>query len=285
MEGGEQEAVEARHRAEREELQDKVMQLKNSVSKGDKKKKKEINTEIAKLEGDMNERHSAELMDLMLNAVTIGESEDVQEEKETIQDNKNEPEVKALRVSKAQKRRDKKVEKAKQRVADIEAQDEANLEGARHLEQERITGLLAARGLVGREVPSDGDCMFAAVAHQLGEEGAGTTVAALRRGAAEELRRGREAYWPFLSNPRTGEMLSDGEYSAYCTAMADTPAWGGQVELRALATLLHRPLAVIQAEGQEEVVVGEEEQGAPITLSYHRHIFGLGEHYNSVTKL
>ena len=79
--------------------------------------------------------------------------------------------------------------------------------------------------------------------------------------------------------------MSDGEYSAYCTAMADTPAWGGQVELRALATLLHRPLAVIQAEGQEEVVVGEEEQGAPITLSYHRHIFGLGEHYNSVTKL
>jgi len=233
----------------------------------------------------MNERHSAELMDLMLNAISIGESEDVQEEKETIQDNKNEPEVKELRVSKAQKRRDKKVEKVKQRVADIEAQDEANLEGARHLEQERITGLLGVRGLVGREVPSDGDCMFAAVAHQLGEEGAGTTVAALRRGTAEELRRGREAYWPFLSNPRTGEMLSDGEYSAYCTAMADTPAWGGQVELRALATLLHRPLAVIQAEGQEEVVVGEEEQGAPITLSYHRHIFGLGEHYNSVTKL
>lgn len=287
MEGEEQEAVEARHRAERKELQDKVMQLKNSVSKGDKKKKKEINAEITKLEGDMNERHSAELMDLMLNAISIGETEDVleEEEEETREDNKSEPEVKELRVSKAQKRRDKKVEKAKQRVADIEAQDEANLEGARHLEQERITGLLAARGLVGREVPSDGDCMFAAVAHQLGEEGAGTTVAALRRGTAEELRRGRDAYWPFLSNPRTGEMLSDGEYSAYCTAMADTPAWGGQVELRALATLLNRPLAVIQAEGQEEVVVGEEEQGAPITLSYHRHIFGLGEHYNSVTKL
>jgi len=49
MEGGEQEAVEARHRAERKELQDKVMQLKNSVSKGDKKKKKEINTENATL--------------------------------------------------------------------------------------------------------------------------------------------------------------------------------------------------------------------------------------------
>lgn len=285
MEGGEQEALETRHRTERKELQDKVMQLKNSVSKGDKKKKKEINAEIAKLEGDMNERHSAELMDLMLNAVTIAETEDVKEEKETREESINETEVKEVRVSKAQKRRDKKVEKAKQRVAEIEAQDEANLEGARHLEQERIAGLLEARGLVGREVPSDGDCMFAAVAHQLGEEGAATTVEELRRRTGEELRRGREAYWPFLSNPRTGEMLSEAEYSAYCTAMAETPAWGGQVELRVLATLLHRPLAVIQAEGQEEVVVGEEEQGARITLSYHRHIFGLGEHYNSVTKL
>ena len=117
------------------------MQLKNSVSKGDKKKKKEINAEIAKLEGDMNERHSTELMDLMLNAVTIGETEDVKEEKETREESKIETEVKEVRVSKAQKRRDKKVEKAKQRVAEIEAQDEANLEGARHLEQARIFSL------------------------------------------------------------------------------------------------------------------------------------------------
>lgn len=54
-----------------------------------------------------------------------------------------------------------------------------------------------------------------------------------------------------------------------------------QVELRALATILGRPLGVVQAEGQEEVVVGEEEGGGRLTLTYHRHMYGLGEHYNS----
>ena len=30
--------------------------------------------------------------------------------------------------------------------------------------------------------------------------------------------------------------------------------------------------------------VGEELDGAGLTLTYHRHMYGLGEHYNSVTR-
>ena len=110
MEEREGEDMEARHTREKKELQEKVDELKKSIMKADKKKKKEVNSEIARLEGDLNEKHSAELMEQMLDGVTIeeeNEEKDVQEEEkvETKQSNGGQ------RVSKAQKRRDKKAEK------------------------------------------------------------------------------------------------------------------------------------------------------------------------------
>ena len=110
MEEREGENMEARHTREKKELQEKVEELKKSIMKADKKKKKEVNSEIARLEGDLNEKHSAELMEQMLDGVTIeeeNEEKDVQEEEkvETKQSNGGQ------RVSKAQKRRDKKAEK------------------------------------------------------------------------------------------------------------------------------------------------------------------------------
>ena len=44
---------------------------------------------------------------------------------------------------------------------------------------------------------------------------------------------------------------------------------------------------MIQAKGPP-VVTGEEykEKGSPaVILTYHRHMYGLGEHYNTVTQL
>ena len=110
MEEREGEDMEARHTREKKELQEKVEELKKSIMKADKKKKKEVNSEIARLEGDLNEKHSAELMEQMLDGVTIEEEKEekgVQEEEkvETKQSNG------CQRVSKAQKRRDKKAEK------------------------------------------------------------------------------------------------------------------------------------------------------------------------------
>ena len=110
MEEREGEDMEARHTREKKELQEKVEELKKSIMKADKKKKKEVNSEIARLEGDLNEKHSAELMEQMLDGVTIEEENEekgIQEEEkvETKQSNGGQ------RVSKAQKRRDKKAEK------------------------------------------------------------------------------------------------------------------------------------------------------------------------------
>jgi len=176
----------------------------------------------------------------------------------------------------------KKNEKEKQRLEDIDKQEEENKNGIRHLEQEKIKSLLEGRNLKLAEIPSDGDCMFAGLVHQLVQLNLNSTVTDLRRNTADELMKNKADYSPFLSNPSTGDMLSDPEYQAYCSKMASTPAWGGQVELQAMATVLERPIEVVQAEGPP-VVVGEQFSRKPLILTYHRHAYGLGEHYNSVT--
>ena len=51
----------------------------------------------------------------------------------------------------------------KQRLEEIERQEEENLHGKRNVEQEALSRILESRGLKLYEIPSDGDCMFAAL--------------------------------------------------------------------------------------------------------------------------
>ncbi|KAJ1854059.1 OTU protein, partial [Coemansia sp. RSA 486] len=55
------EELEARHRREKKDLAAKLMALKKTVTKGDKRKKKEVAAEIALLEAELNDRHAAEV--------------------------------------------------------------------------------------------------------------------------------------------------------------------------------------------------------------------------------
>jgi OTU domain-containing protein 6 len=63
-----------------------------------------------------------------------------------------------------------------------------------------------------------------------------------------------------------------------------TAAWGGQLELQALATGLRVPIEVFTANAPS-VTMGEsyfgENDGVKLRVCHHRHAFGLGEHYNS----
>ncbi|KAJ2241764.1 OTU protein, partial [Coemansia sp. RSA 455] len=61
------EELESRHRKESKELLAKVTALKKTVSKGDKRKKKEVAADIAALESQLSERHAAELSQLTGN--------------------------------------------------------------------------------------------------------------------------------------------------------------------------------------------------------------------------
>ena len=63
-----------------------------------------------------------------------------------------------------------------------------------------------------------------------------------------------------------------------------TAAWGGQLELQALATGLRVPVEVLTADAPP-AVMGEaflgETDGVALRVCHHRRAFGLGEHYNS----
>ncbi len=61
------------------------------------------------------------------------------------------------RISKAQKRRIKKVTQLKERELRILEQEIVNLNGARHLETEEIKRILKEKELMISEIPSDGN--------------------------------------------------------------------------------------------------------------------------------
>ena len=276
----EEERMLKRHRKEKKDLQAKIQNLKKSSSKGDKKKKKEIQEEINRLETDLAAKHAEEVQSLssisnvsevstLTERLDIGNESAVTELKDQVQ-----------HVSKAQKRRDKKEQMEKQRLAEIKAQQELNKLGPRHIETSKILELLKQRNMALYDIPSNGDCLFAAICHQ---EGNGD-VRKLRQDCVEKIRIEKSDYLPFLTNPKTGEMLTDLEFEEYCSNMANTNAWGGQIELRAISEILDRRIEVLQAEGPP-VVIGDNaaKEKSPIILTYHRHYLGLGEHYNSTT--
>ncbi|XP_065203245.1 deubiquitinase OTUD6B [Planococcus citri] len=276
-----------RHRKEKKELQGKLQALKKSASKGDKKRKKEVTEEIARLEAETIKRQEDEIAAFKSKNDMDDKSQngdDISEDMENLAINGA---SQSQRISKAQKRRNRKTTQLKDRELRILEQDQTNLNGARHLETEEIKRLLKEKGLMICEIPSDGNCLYNAIIHRVKElDGKSPTLLELRSSTASFLRENRVDFLPYLSHPDTGNMLTESQYSEYCDQVADTTAWGGEIELRALSHVLKRPIEVIQAKGPAVVVGNEYESNgsSAVTLTYHRHMYGLGEHYNSVTQ-
>ncbi|XP_014283632.1 deubiquitinase OTUD6B isoform X3 [Halyomorpha halys] len=211
-----------------------------------------------------------------VNHLSLSDNEDILDEV---------PGLKQHRISKAQKRREKKALQVKERELRIFEQEAENVYGARTIELETIKNILKERGLMIYEIPSDGNCLYCAIDHQLKMcHGSGLGVTELRLKTSTVLRENSNEYLPFLSHPDTGEMLTQSQFYDYCDQVAHTTAWGGQVELRALSVALKCCVEVIQSEGPS-MIVGEEylkDGASKLILTYHRRMYSLGEHYNSV---
>ncbi|KAM8967375.1 deubiquitinase OTUD6B isoform 1-T1 [Pelodytes ibericus] len=300
-------ALVKQQRKEKKELQAKIQSMKTSVPKNDKKRRKQLTEEIAKLESEMDERHKQELEDFAKNQcgpsqVTISlpciiellnsydslylcvlQVENVVNGVSDL-DLESTVSVQQPRVSKAQKRRERKAALEKERDERIAEAEIENLSGVRHLENQKLTHILAERQLQIKQIPSDGHCMYRAIEHQLKERDNGLTLSNLRSQTANYIRNHAEDFIPFLTNATTGELYSREEFEKYCAEIASTPAWGGQLELRALSHVFQTPIEVIQAESPP-IIIGGEYSSKLITLVYMRHAYGLGEHYNSVEEL
>ncbi|XP_056378323.1 deubiquitinase OTUD6B [Hyla sarda] len=282
--GGSEEAVLLRrHRKEKKELQAKIQSMKNNVPKNDKKRRKQLTDDVAKMEAELEERHKQELADLSQKQPAETEVKSISNGVTNLDLGLEAP-VQQARVSKAQKRREKKAALEKERDERIAEAEIENLSGARHLESQNLAHILSQRQLQIKQIPSDGHCMYRAIEHQLKERDNNLTLTALRRQTADYMQSHTDDFLPFLTNSATGEMYTQDDFEKYCTEVANTPAWGGQLELRALSHILQTPIEVIQADASP-IIIGEEYTSRPITVVYMRHAYGLGEHYNSVEPL
>ena len=223
-------------------------------------------------------------------------------------------------MTKAMKRRLKRETEERERDARVAREiDEARAAGpsAGEAERSKLDAVLGSRGLRVKEIKADGHCLYRAIAHQLEtrvpthaflngggssdarEDVALPTYATLRALAARVMRGEPETYRPFLTpsdcgssgESREGDggdagdgIITDAAWSRYLSDVESTAAWGGQLELQALATGLRVPVEVLTADAPP-AVMGEaflgETDGVALRVCHHRRAFGLGEHYNS----
>uniref|UniRef100_A0A3Q2PHH5 ubiquitinyl hydrolase 1 n=1 Tax=Fundulus heteroclitus TaxID=8078 RepID=A0A3Q2PHH5_FUNHE len=247
------------HRKEKKDLQAKIQGMKNAVPKNDKKRRKQLTEEIAKLESDLSQKHDEELKQLNATDETMVTTSHLADT-------------------------DKKAAQEKERESRIAEAEVQNLQGMRHQEGLKLAQKLAQHQLQIKEISSDGHCMYRAIEDQLAQRVKVMSVKELRSRTAEHMRNNTDDFLPFLTNPDTGDLFTADEFEKYCNDVEQTAAWGGQLELRALTRVLNLPIEVIQADSPT-IRIGEEYDGEILTLVYMRHAYGLGEHYNSVERL
>lgn len=262
--------IESRQRKEKKELQAQITALKKAA-KNDKSKKKELIAEICRLESDQEAKHNQELKEFKKNQDSI-QTSDV--------------EIIKTKISKAQRRRDKISQQEREREENIKLQERENLNGPRNAENQSIVDKLQKRHLKLFSITSDGDCLYNAISHQMEiTRHVKLSVEELRDKVANYIRENKEDFYPFMSNPDSYGMLTDEEFENYCDKIKNTKVWGGQLEIKALSNLLKCPINIIQAPGPDSIEQGTEFDGEPLIITYHRHMYHLGEHYNSTVQL
>ncbi|XP_058444448.1 deubiquitinase OTUD6B [Malaya genurostris] len=274
-----EETLLARHRKEKKELVAKVQSLKKA--KVDKKRKKEIQEEIVCMEAELEARHADELN--QLNALKISEISVATPKTESAE---SQVEDKQPKLSKAQRRREKKSQEGKDREAQIKAEEALHRDSPRILEDRKIVELLAKRGLAPFPVPADGDCLYNAVKHQLSQIGVHDyETADLRQLAADYIETNQDNLIHYMTNPETENILSVDEFRKYCFQIRNTKVWGGEIEVKALSSSLKCPIEIIQASGTSPVHGEDGDPERKLVLTYHRHMYRLGEHYNSTVTI
>lgn len=260
--------------------------MKNSVNKNDKKKRKEVLAQIDELQEQLKRQQIQEIEELEAKYKVEDVSNETSVETQ-IENVKETEEVCGLkytetRVSKAQRKKDKKTQKEKERLHRIETEDVSHLNHSKMEENESIGRKIKELELKIFDIPSDGNCLYRAVEHQLKLQGNTTSVLELRNKTAEFIRQNKDRFLPFLINEQTGDMMTEEEVENYCHEVESTSAWGGNLELQSLAQALQRRINVVQSEGPILTFGEEFPLESKIILSYHRHAFSLGEHYNSL---
>lgn len=288
-----------RHKREAKALKEKI-----------KRMGKKAKDEAAKLEREMEERHTAELASLdaseSLNqtshltalptafyAMTVtsddgggdGQLDDVASTEEQngqrILGNKKQ--------SKAQRRREQRAREEAEREARIAAELAELGETEREAEEKELQLLLSPHGLGIKDIPPDGHCLYRSIEDQLEQHGIkseSSSFLSLRQLAADHLREHADHFRHFVIDDDEDVANSHTEndpFEVYCHKIEATAAWGGHVEIQALSQALKAHVRVYSV-GLPILDIGKEysDSGPTLQVCYLKHAYGLGEHYNSV---
>lgn len=279
---------------------------------------KELNdrhhTEIAQLNGEAPEPLVDRLEDPSLDAGTAGgkdNSQNTPKEKDAADTTPSaEPSESTAHTKKPNRQKARMARRAAERAAQTEiAHEEASKQvNHRGNEREVMNGVLKRFNLKEIEVNPDGHCLYSAIANQLDDSGLGlkpdpsrivlqsTTQSrvdtvttpkydgyrAVRAVTAGYIADNKDDFEPFMEEP----------LDQYIRKIKLTAEWGGQLELMAIARAYGVEINVIQGDGRlEKFESGDmdsldenERAKRVIWLAYYRHTYGLGEHYNALTK-
>ncbi|XP_021756953.1 OTU domain-containing protein 6B-like [Chenopodium quinoa] len=292
----------SRHRKEISQLQNKEVEMKKAAAKGSKAeqkaKKKQVEEEVAKLSANLRDKHAQELSSLGYNSSTIGNGND-KGNLDTL--------VKAIagvsvassadnhKPSKSVKRREKRAQQEAAREQRIK-EEQSNITSDRVIEDGLLEKKLDPLGLTINDIKPDGHCLYRAVEDQLAHLSGGSSpynFQQLREMVASYMRDHVSEFLPFFISENEVEGESDyslaQRFENYCHEVETTAAWGGQLELGALTHCLKKHIIIFSG-SFPDVEMGKEYKtdgsstslNSCIKLSYHKHAFGLGEHYNSV---
>lgn len=192
----------------------------------------------------------------------------------------------APKVSKAMARKAKRAAEEAAREERIAAEKAALGPSAEALESDILRARLTPLGLKVKDIKADGHCLYRAIDDQLVATGCGPYEGGfqgLREACARAMRDDAWSYRPFVDDCAGDDDDADAKWDKYVDDVAHTATWGGQVELMALAKVIERPIEVFSAT-MPRVTMGDDfaGRGPTVRVAYHRHAFGLGEHYNSV---
>ncbi|XP_047336687.1 OVARIAN TUMOR DOMAIN-containing deubiquitinating enzyme 5-like [Impatiens glandulifera] len=292
----------SRHRKEISKLQDKEIAMKKGAAKGSKAeqkaKKKQVEEEISQLMENLKQQQSNELASLGFGDSKGNEKKNVDNLVKAIAGVSLTPQIDhGSKPSKGMKRREKKAQQEAAREQRIQ-EEQSNIVSERTIENENLERKLEPLGLMINEIKPDGHCLYRAVENQLSlNSSSACTFQELREMVAAYMRNHASEFLPFFSSENMNCDDSDSErFEKYCKEIESTAAWGGQLELEALTHCLKKHI-IVYSGSLPDVEMGKEYNysdgmtvanigsDSSIKLSFHRHAFGLGEHYNSVVPI
>lgn len=285
----------SRHRKEITQLQNKEIALKKAAAKGSKAeqkaKKKQVEEQISQLTSDLKQKHLSELA-----TVGYGDSTSIKEGNIDILAKAiagvsvtHQPEH--SKPSKSAKRKEKRAQEEAAREQRIQ-QEQSNIVSDKMIENEKLEKKLEPLGLIVHEIKPDGHCLYRAVEDQLKSKSKSScfyTFQELRKMVADYMRKNSSDFLPFFLSETDGDGDYNERFESYCNEVESTAAWGGQLELGALTHCLKKHIMIFSGSFPDVEMGKEYKSGdfldSSIVLSYHKHAFGLGEHYNSLVRV